>query len=62
MNLMVWHKVLISAGVACLLFYAGWEARQALSGGVQDALLRSAAATGGGLAFAVYLTRIWRKK
>jgi len=62
MNLMVWHKVLISSAVACFLFYAGWEARHALAGVDPAAGWRAVAAAAGGVGLAVYLSTVWKKR
>lgn len=60
MTLLTAHKILISTAVAFFLFYAGWEARQAL-GGSPTAAWRALASAAGALALAVYLAGVWRK-
>ena len=60
-TLLTAHKILISTAVVFFLFYAGWEARQALAGSAAAAW-RAIASVAGALALAVYLAGVWRKR
>jgi hypothetical protein len=60
-TLLTAHRILISTAVVFFLFYAGWEARQALAD-TPGAAWRALASVAGALALALYLAGVWRKR
>jgi hypothetical protein len=62
MTLLTAHKILISSGIACFLFYGAWEGRRALAGSPDNAGWWAVASAAGALALGIYLFGVWRAK
>lgn len=65
MRLITAHRVLIAAGIACFLVYAGFQLRQFVRVGAAASLVQAAVSAAIAVGFGVYfrsLKRRWRDR